>query len=244
MTNAPHPCIVKTYGGFWPDPEEVDDEEDYIDACIVMERMTHNLRHVQDKQLLNSLESKLRVLGDIAAGLAHLHRCKIVHRDIKPENVLMRVVDGHIVGRAKVCDFGVSRKAEETDTRTGTMEFVTTPTGTSRYMPPEAFGSSTQDANKRARDIWIFVVLMCELLVPDFLANIIEKHPSARTGSGQFAKEVTKSVATISCDPVLRALAASCLSLDPKLRPRIADVSEKLAHRMVSPTPMLQVWNE
>lgn len=70
---AQHPCIVQTMGGYWPDPEEVDDEEEdeiepFISPCIVMERLTHNLSQVQDKKLLESFDSKRRILGDVAAG--------------------------------------------------------------------------------------------------------------------------------------------------------------------------------
>lgn len=67
-----HPCIVRTFGGYWPDPEDLDEDE-AIEPWIIMERMTHNLRHVLDEKMLTSLESKRRVLGDIVEGIAHLH---------------------------------------------------------------------------------------------------------------------------------------------------------------------------
>lgn len=67
---------------------------------------------------------------------------------------------------AKVCDFGVSRKAEGSDLKADTMqslcvspEFLchydqnTRATGTSLYNPPEAFNSSAQEVDTPARDI-------------------------------------------------------------------------------------------
>jgi len=230
-----HPCIVRTLGGYWPDPEKAEDGE--IEACIVMERMTHNLNQVQDRQLLSSMDEKLRILSDVAAGIEHLHSRGIVHRDIKPENVLMREADGNIIGRAKLCDFGVSRKAAHAYLVADTMRTYTRPTGTSLYMPPEAFSSSAHSASTPARDIWSFGVLMCEILVPGFLANIVRNYPEgveAITGSGQFAKEVAESVLNITCDQTLKYLAVSCLSLDPMLRPRIGVVSETLANRIAA----------
>lgn len=70
--------------------------------------MTDNLIHVKNKRLLDSLDSKRSILGDVAAGIAYLHshRDRIVHRDMKPDNVLLRVVGGKIIGRAKVCELG------------------------------------------------------------------------------------------------------------------------------------------
>lgn len=74
--SAQHPCIVQTLGGYWPDPDEAGDD-DQIEACLVMERMSCNLEHAQYKQLLESEESKRRILSDVAAGIAYLHRRRI-----------------------------------------------------------------------------------------------------------------------------------------------------------------------
>lgn len=45
----------------------------------------------------------------------------------------MRVADGQIIGRAKLCDFGVSRNAEPM--RTPAIETFTRATGTELYFP-------------------------------------------------------------------------------------------------------------
>jgi len=49
----------------------------------------------------------LRVLQQVAAGLAALHGAGIAHRDLKPDNVLVTERDGRLV--AKITDFGISR---------------------------------------------------------------------------------------------------------------------------------------
>jgi len=235
---AKHPCIVKTLGGHWPDAEEIGDE-DLIEPFIVMERMTHNLRQMQAKGLLSTLESKRSILRDILAGLAHLHSRRIIHRDIKPENVLVRVVHGRIVGRAKVSDFSVSRKAERAEMMTKTKRTSTGAVGTLAYMPPEAFSKSAQKANMSARDIWSFGVLMCEVIEPDFLGSLVRDQPkrlhsvSERT---QFAKKVAEMAHSISYDWVLEHIVSSCLFLDPELRPRI----EELAVRLENDAPGYQ----
>ncbi|MEX1365215.1 MAG: serine/threonine-protein kinase [Nannocystaceae bacterium] len=55
-------------------------------------------------------ELALRVLGQVASGLAALHGAGIAHRDLKPANVLVTERDGSLV--AKITDFGISRISE------------------------------------------------------------------------------------------------------------------------------------
>ena len=74
----------------------------------------------------------LRIVRDVAAGLAHAHRTRLMHRDVKPENVLV-FADGH----AALTDFGVSRFVRP-ESRSYTEA------GTMGYMAPEqAYGKPT-----------------------------------------------------------------------------------------------------
>jgi serine/threonine-protein kinase len=71
----------------------------------------------------------LKVIRDVAAGLAHAHARKVLHRDVKPENILI-----FTDRRAALCDFGVSRFAKGASA-------TYTEAGTLGYMAPEqAYG--------------------------------------------------------------------------------------------------------
>ncbi len=97
-----HPCVLKTYGGFWPEVEDSDDvtgsagifiddeDDDYTPPYIVTERMTCNISKAVRGNVLQDEGTQKRIIVNVAEGLAHLHGRRIVHRDIKPENVLLR----------------------------------------------------------------------------------------------------------------------------------------------------------
>jgi tRNA A-37 threonylcarbamoyl transferase component Bud32 len=71
----------------------------------------------------------LRIIRDVAAGLAYAHEKRLIHRDVKPENIMI-YADGH----AALGDFGASRFSKGA-TR------VFTDAGTLGYMAPEqAYG--------------------------------------------------------------------------------------------------------
>ena len=73
-------------------------------------------------------ETTLRMLTDVAKGLAHAHENGLIHRDVKPSNMLIEKS-----GRVKLCDLGLARSTQEDSslTQTGTAM------GTPYYMSPE-----------------------------------------------------------------------------------------------------------
>lgn len=101
----------------------------------------------------------------MAGCTAYLQIHQIFHCDVQPKNVLLRVFDGQMVGNAKICDSGVSRKA--VDRMAATVDSSTRTSGRSLYMPQEAFSNPTQKGSKRSRDVWDFGVLMCFVFVPN-----------------------------------------------------------------------------
>ena len=77
-----------------------------------------------------SAASALRVIRDVATGLAYAHGRRLIHRDVKPENILI-YADGH----AALADFGASRFSK------GATRAYNTDAGTLGYMAPEqAYG--------------------------------------------------------------------------------------------------------
>jgi serine/threonine-protein kinase len=132
----------------------------------------------------------LRVVRDVAAGLAHAHARKLMHRDVKPENVLI-----FSDGRAALTDFGVSRFA-----RAATQTY--TEAGTLGYMAPEqAYGRPTL-----ASDVFSLGMIACELLT-----GVLPSWPFSwpPPGFARFKERVPEPV-----QPVLRKAA----EFDPRRR--------------------------
>lgn len=104
-----------------------------------------------------------RTLGQIAGGLEALHARGIVHRDLKPANVLWSDE------RAKIADFGISRRDDTSDAEAGAdtvlarkLTHTGALIGTPMYMAPEL--AMPGAVAKPASDVFAFGVLAYELL--------------------------------------------------------------------------------
>lgn len=102
----------------------------------------------------------LNVTSDIARGLKYLHNKKYMHRDIKPSNVLLsgELKSGQFT--AKLTDFGLAVKMQNTSVTNGKKE-LTAETGTYRYMAPEVI---RHECYNYAADIYSFGLLMWEII--------------------------------------------------------------------------------
>lgn len=81
----------------------------------------------------------LKVIAQVADGLAHAHAQGIVHRDIKPHNIFVAKD-----GRVKLGDFGLARAVEATTELTMPGAAI----GTAHYMSPEQ--SHGQEIDQRS----------------------------------------------------------------------------------------------
>jgi serine/threonine protein kinase len=54
----------------------------------------------------------LEIATQVVAGLAAVHKQKLIHRDIKPSNVMVSLEDGGAVA-AKIIDLGLAKAADE-----------------------------------------------------------------------------------------------------------------------------------
>ncbi len=160
----------------------------------------------------------LRLLRDIAAGLAHAHARGIVHRDLKPANLL--VGDD---GRPLLLDFNLSNSA----TVYGEASLMVG--GTLPYMAPEHLDAVRVggDIDRRC-DVFSLGVILFELLagrrpfpdhsVADDLDGVIQ------TAAGE-RRSVVPSVSTFAptISPSLDALVSKCLAPAPSARYQSAD---------------------
>jgi Protein kinase domain len=97
-----------------------------------------------------SLEDKLRLVTEIAEGLAHAHHKKVIHRDIKPANIYITSS-----GMVKILDFGLAHVASSDITKTGSV------LGTPNYMSPEQVRGDKVDHRS---DLFATGALFYELL--------------------------------------------------------------------------------
>jgi hypothetical protein len=102
------------------------------------------------------LDAVVRVVGQVSAALAELHRHGIVHRDLKPENILVRRADRFDVLDVVVTDFGLARAPEQS-------VVAASRTGTLAYLAPETLLSKGAQSSK-ARDWWALGMIVRDLL--------------------------------------------------------------------------------
>lgn len=154
-----HPNIVRPIGAHWGDRSAKSER------YIVEELMHSNLGDLLHSDSSSSYPNlhltykhAVNIFIDIATGLEHLHKHKIIHFDLKPKNVLL----GEDL-RAKIADFGCSKAKFDTYIALSQMG------GTPPYMPPECWmlqysqGSRTEVARAKI-DVYSFGVVMWETL--------------------------------------------------------------------------------
>ncbi|KAI9193056.1 kinase-like domain-containing protein, partial [Polychytrium aggregatum] len=116
------------------------------------------LKYVSDPNNPRSTEEKLRLLYQVAAGVAYLHGNSIIHADLKAANVLL---DSSF--NAVLTDFGLSRtkRTSESAARARTSAFEG---GTQGYMAPEMLDGDEPAGNSKLTDVFAFAVTIYEVI--------------------------------------------------------------------------------
>ncbi len=160
-----HPSIVTIYDV---------GEEDGL-SFIAMEYIEgRDLARVLDEDGRIPLERAIKIITQIAEGLAFAHDLGIVHRDIKPGNILL-----HFGDKVKITDFGIARlQSSQGMTKTGLL------IGTPSYCSPEQVKGKKIDGRS---DIFSLGVMFYELITAKHpfkgeelaatIMNIVEKDP-------------------------------------------------------------------
>jgi serine/threonine protein kinase len=79
----------------------------------------------------------LEILAQVAAGLAAVHKQKLVHRDIKPSNVMVNLEEGGVVA-AKIIDLGLAKPAPNAPAEVA-ISTAGAFAGTPEFASPEQF---------------------------------------------------------------------------------------------------------
>ena len=101
----------------------------------------------------------LEIATQVAAGLAAVHKQKLVHRDIKPSNIMVNLEEGGAV-TAKIIDLGLAKAVNEPDFQTTISRpggFV----GTPEFASPEQFAGVGVDIRS---DLYSLGVTLWEMV--------------------------------------------------------------------------------
>jgi hypothetical protein len=187
-----HPNLVRLYELF------VEDDRWYLTMELIEGLpLGEHLRRAPDQ--LRSC------FGQLALGIAELHRARCIHRDLKPSNVLVEAT-----GRVVLLDFGLAVHQR--------MSQNSALSGTPPYMAPElGVGRPPSEAS----DWYAFGVMLYEALtgVLPFKGSQLEMLQAK-----MHARPVPPTLLRPGVDEELEALALLLLARDPHDRPTTAGV--------------------
>ena len=121
----------------------------------------------------------LEIAAQLAAGLAAVHKQKLVHRDIKPSNIMVNLEEGGAV-TAKIIDLGLAKAVNEPDSQTA----ISIPggfAGTPEFASPEQFAGVSVDIRS---DLYSLGVVLWEMITRHALfrgspAEVMYQHQHA-----------------------------------------------------------------
>jgi serine/threonine protein kinase len=107
------------------------------------------LEKILQKEKVLEIATAVDMMKQLAAGVEHAHKNKIIHRDLRPSNIMVSEE-----GQVKITDFGTSAWLQD-------VPFATTRIGSPPYMAPEQFlGKATY-----ASDIYSMGCILYEMMI-------------------------------------------------------------------------------
>ncbi len=85
------------------------------------------LEKILQKEKVLEIATAIDMMKQLAAGVEHAHKNKIIHRDLRPSNIIVSEE-----GQVKITDFGTSAWLQD-------VPYATTRIGSPPYMAPEQF---------------------------------------------------------------------------------------------------------
>ena len=191
-----HPNVVRMI--------EIIDDESFDKLFIITEFVKPGVVFVPSDSKWS--EENIQVfVRQVTQGLEYLHQNNIFHRDIKPENVLFDSKQSTY----KICDFGVSVRASNSD-------FSTSKTaGTPTYFPPEL--CSENPAKLAPADMWALGISVYRLLL-GFFPYVGSSIPHLMETITKHEFDWSHIQGTVHCSPSLISLLQGLLEKDPSKR--------------------------
>jgi serine/threonine protein kinase len=215
----PHENVVTFYGVCDSPPAIV---LQFCDGGSLLSRLYGKQEGVKS---LAELERQSIAL-DIARGLEHLHRSRVVHRDVAARNVLLHE------GVAKLTDMGLSRDSIDPTEDDGYLNAAYEPvdnyyqqtrsaTGPLKWMAPEQL---TQRIISFKADVYSFGIVMYELYAAEApWAGLTAIEAAARVIGGSSHRIAPQAPAVIA------AAMVGCMRQDPHDRPSMHQVVKALS---------------
>ncbi|MET7396855.1 protein kinase [Dactylosporangium sp. NPDC005572] len=211
-----HPNLVKLL-----DSLVVDDpaEPELDGATVIVLELAERTAATALAATGGGLPAASRLITEVCAGLACLHKAGWVHGDLKPSNILL-MADGSV----RLADFGLAAELD------GTHAYLP-PGGTADYVPPERWAEGLRPggvAVRQTADIWALGVTACQLLTGQLpFAGVTSR---ARTAAArQFAEGRAALALPDGLTPQWRAFIVDCLA--PDHRTRLRHTAESLRRR-------------
>ena len=101
------------------------------------------------KDKILDVATAVDIIKQLAAGVEHAHKIKIIHRDLRPSNIMVSEE-----GQVKITDFGTSAWLQD-------VPYATTRIGSPPYMAPEQFMGKASYAS----DIYSLGCILYEMLI-------------------------------------------------------------------------------
>lgn len=188
------------------------------EKMIVLSYCEHGSLLTLLKESPCSPSTKLRMMSEVATGMAHLAAQRFVHRDLACRNVL--VSTGMV---CKVADFGLSRVAVQSSNTPSDDDYYRSATGTFpiRWTAPECMKSMKFNESS---DVWSFGITMWECF-SDGARPYGEKSNMLVMMQVEQGCTLEKPVA---CSATMYAALTECLAFDPAARPTFAGARARL----------------
>jgi serine/threonine protein kinase/predicted ATPase len=135
------------------------------------------------------LKMALEITAQVAAGLAAVHKQKLVHRDIKPSNIMVNLEAGNAV-TAKIIDLGLAKPAPDAQPAEAALSTPGSFAGTPEFASPEQFAGVQIDIRS---DLYSLGATLWKMLTGQTpfrgtSAELMYQHLQAPLAIGQLAR--------------------------------------------------------